>query len=1027
MTRTRHTCVSLMAMAFTILLVLTATRNPALALESSALGAREVVNPLKDADGFSAVLYDNRNGLPTSEANDIAETSDGFVWIGSYSGLIRYDGNNFERIDSTTGIASVVSLYVDSKDRLWVGTNDSGLAIMERGEFRFYTKADGLDSYSVRDICEDAQGNVLVATTKGVAMINSHMELSVIDDERVAGTYVSVLRTGKNGVTYGVTLDGAVFTIRDGKVDAFLDAEGLGIEDVISVLPDPANPTSVYVGTAQSMVYHGKLGDLKNSQTWDVSPLTSIKDLEFLGDSLWVCADNGIGAIDGDRVKMLEDVPLNNSIDHAMTDYQGNLWFTSSRQGVMKVVPNQFLDLFDRYGLSSAVVNTTCRYEGLLLLGSDSGLIAVDDAGKQTRLPLDEVRTASGKRLDHTELVKMLDGIRIRSIVRDLEGRVWFSTYGQFGLVRLDHKTATCFTVDDGMPSDRMRTVIQRSDGTMAVACTGGVVLLEDDKVKTVYNEDDGIENTEILTVVEAANGDLIAGSDGNGIYVIGQGGTKHIGIENGLASEVVMRIKHAVSRDVLWIVTSNSLAYMDADYAVTTIHGFPYPNNFDLYENSIGEIWVLSSNGIYVTPAKDLIANKSVRPVFYGAENGLPCIATANSYSELAEDGNLYIAGTTGVARVNIETPFESIDDVKMAVPFVEADGVTLYPNGKEGFVVPANTQRLTIHPFVFTYSLLNPQVSYTIDRLGQIGSTVRASDLLPVDYTNLDGGTYHFSMRLQDALGHGNKDLVVTIKKELALTEQLWFRALSAGVALCGIWGATQLTIRARTRRLLKKQEEDRQYIREMSESFARVIDMKDAYTSGHSSRVAKYTQMLTRELGYDDDTVERYYNIALLHDIGKIGIPEEVLNKPGRLDDDEYEVIKSHTVLGHDALAGISIMPEIAVGAWAHHERPDGRGYPQGLKEGEIPRVAQIIAVADAFDAMYSDRPYRKRMNFKRVVSIIKEARGTQLTSDVVDAFLRLVEKGELRHPNDHGGGSTEDINNIRTGHASEDEKE
>ena len=150
--------------------------------------------------------------------------------------------------------------------------------------------------------------------------------------------------------------------------------------------------------------------------------------------------------------------------------------------------------------------------------------------------------------------------------------------------------------------------------------------------------------------------------------------------------------------------------------------------------------------------------------------------------------------------------------------------------------------------------------------------------------------------------------------------------------------------------------------------------------------------------------------------MHDIGKVGVPDSVLNKPGKLTDEEFALIKSHTSRGYEVLENISIMPEIAVGARAHHERPDGKGYPQGLKNEEIPRVAQIIAVADCFDAMYSNRPYRSRMNFDKVVSIIREASGTQLASDVVDAFLRLVEKGEFRDPDDHGGGSTETIENI-----------
>ena len=221
----------------------------------------------------------------------------------------------------------------------------------------------------------------------------------------------------------------------------------------------------------------------------------------------------------------------------------------------------------------------------------------------------------------------------------------------------------------------------------------------------------------------------------------------------------------------------------------------------------------------------------------------------------------------------------------------------------------------------------------------------------------------------------------------------------------------------IHRKTRALEKKQQETMALVGGITEAFAKVIDMKDRYTNGHSSRVAKYTAMLARELGYDQETVEKYYRIALLHDIGKVGVPQEVLNKPGKLTDEEFEIIKSHTTKGYEALKEITIMPELAVGAQAHHERPDGKGYPSHLKGEEIPRVAQIIAVADCFDAMYSNRPYRNRMNFEKVVSIIKEVSGTQLTSDVVDAFLRLVDRGEFRAPDDHGGGSMEAIDNIR----------
>ena len=206
-------------------------------------------------------------------------------------------------------------------------------------------------------------------------------------------------------------------------------------------------------------------------------------------------------------------------------------------------------------------------------------------------------------------------------------------------------------------------------------------------------------------------------------------------------------------------------------------------------------------------------------------------------------------------------------------------------------------------------------------------------------------------------------------------------------------------------RTKKLVAKNKEQKKLIREVVEAFARVIDMKDKYTRGHSIRVAHYTAMLAKEMGRDEDTCEKYYNIALLHDIGKIGIPEEVLNKPGKLNDEEFATIKSHSALGFDTLKDISIMPELAIGAGAHHERPDGKGYPKGLKHEEIPDVARIIAVADTFDAMYSNRPYRNRMPFSKAYGIITEVSGTQLDAEVVEAFKRLVEKGFFRAPDDN----------------------
>ena len=144
------------------------------------------VDPTGLSEGFSAVLYDNSNGLPTSEANAIAETGEGFIWIGSYAGLIRYDGNTFVRMDSTGGLTSIKCLYVDSRNRLWIGTNDNGIAVMEKGNLRRWGKLDGMKSAHTRDITEGPDGTIYIATNSGISMIDSEYNLTSIEDPAIA-------------------------------------------------------------------------------------------------------------------------------------------------------------------------------------------------------------------------------------------------------------------------------------------------------------------------------------------------------------------------------------------------------------------------------------------------------------------------------------------------------------------------------------------------------------------------------------------------------------------------------------------------------------------------------------------------------------------------------------------------------------------------------------------------------------------------------------------------------------------------
>ena len=202
------------------------------------------------------------------------------------------------------------------------------------------------------------------------------------------------------------------------------------------------------------------------------------------------------------------------------------------------------------------------------------------------------------------------------------------------------------------------------------------------------------------------------------------------------------------------------------------------------------------------------------------------------------------------------------------------------------------------------------------------------------------------------------------------------------------------------AQIKKYNERHERDNEIIRESIETFTGFIDAKDTYTNGHSNRVADYTKLIAREMGIDGEELERVYFVALLHDCGKIGVPDNILRKPERLTDEEFEVIKSHTVRGGEILSRFKSLPNVEEGALYHHERYDGKGYPEGKAGEDIPLIARMICVADSFDAMNSNRVYRKKLTKEYILSEIENNKGKQFDPQIADIFLSLINSGKIK---------------------------
>ena len=217
-----------------------------------------------------------------------------------------------------------------------------------------------------------------------------------------------------------------------------------------------------------------------------------------------------------------------------------------------------------------------------------------------------------------------------------------------------------------------------------------------------------------------------------------------------------------------------------------------------------------------------------------------------------------------------------------------------------------------------------------------------------------------------------------------------------------ICVAWISCLLAmiiVKLNLKRFIEQQKRDEKALEQTMQTFVNFIEAKDPSTMGHSLRVAQYSRMIAEKMGFSDEECFRIYCIALMHDCGKIYIPDEILTKPGRLTEQEYETMKKHTVYGSEILRDFTAIDGMGTGALSHHERYDGKGYPNGIAGEDIPVIARIICASDAFDAMNSRRCYRSNLSREVIVSELQNNKGKQFDPNVVDCLMSLIESGAI----------------------------
>ncbi len=949
----------------------------------------------KKFDSYIKTVYNNTNGLPGGVANDIASTSDGILWIGTYAGLYRHNGKEFRLMNEYESIKTVRCLYVDDDGRLFVGTNDNGLSILINEEITdVLTEKNGLPSDSVRCITSASDGRYYIGTSAELAVVEINDGIRIVAKEPDV-TSALRLTADSEGHVAAVTSSGKLIILQNSKV-----TETASAYDEKFISAEFSDDGKLFAATESNKIFVFSIKDENNLQflqTINCGSMNHINSLSFYENVLFLCSDSGVGYIDykKDNSFHLIDTDLfNNSIDNMIEDYQGNLWFSSSRLGLLKMCETAFAEIYLSAGFSEAVVNTVIKFNNKIYFGTDEGLSMID--------------VESGEP-EENELTKKMKGLRIRCLMQDSKNRMWVCTYTK-GLYCMNKAgKIEAFETDT---EQQFRVLLELSDGTIAAAGKKGITFLKNGEVTKRLTKANGFENQVVLTLSELSDGTLIAGTDGGGIAIIQQQSiVKLLRRQDGLTSNVILRTVNDYNGNTptgaFYAITSNGINYVDKDFSIHPLTNFPYSNNYDMIVRQDGNIFVLGSAGIFVVTRDELLSGKKVDYILLDLRRGLLGTLTANSWNYIDEENNLYLSCDTGASVLNLDAYDKNNRSYRMQLKSVIVNGKRYLVQKDIPFVIPENSDSIEIVPEIINYSINNPYISLYMEGIDEHPNIMTQNELASVIYSNIAAGKYTFHISLLDSKGlNVIEENTYEIEKQYHIYDNWWFKVYAFFVMIMAIaWLTWYVTATIQNLRF-EKQEKELSHVREqirMSNetilSIANAVEARDKQTGRHSLRVAVYSMLIAAELGFDADELENIRQIGLLHDIGKIGVPDSILSKPKKLTEEEYNIMKTHVDIGGEILKDFTHIKNVADGAKYHHERYDGKGYNTGLKGEEIPLTARIIGLADAFDAMTSNRVYRKAISMDHVIDELKKGKGTQFDPSLVDILLGLIGSGRI----------------------------
>ena len=943
--------------------------------------------------------WTTEDGLPGMTITTVLQDKTGYMWIGTYDGLVRFDGVEFttycRSTDSRFDFASARSLCQAADGTIWIGHNDEGVtSYVPNGEINKYTMDSGLPNNKVNSVCEDLHHNIWVGTASGLCYITPEHEiispkgLVELGQETILVSELYCDTAGRVWITTGLEND--LFIYVNGIVQRYDGIKSFNNPAVRCVTQDDTG--AFWFGVDPHYAVRSKNGE---ETVFDISHDHHAGTMvnEIIQDdkgNIWFGLDSGLTILHNstyayfDKRNGLPD----EIVSKILEDKEGNIWVGFDRGGLLKISKSKFSTVPYKSSVN-VICEDTMRH--CTWLGTDSGVACYKDND-----------------FVENDVTKIAKNYRVRHIEMTADHEILICSYSNEPLIRVtaDDKI-TIWKVKDGI-ANKCRLAIKTTAGDYYVGTTSGLSIIHhEDGHITTLTRDDGFANHYIMWIYEDEKNQIWVGTNGGGVHVLkDEKIIKHYSTnesEGGLAGNVIFKILN--NNNSIWIATGTGLSRFmeetDSFVNYTSRNGIGTDSVFQMICDYTQTVWMTTNKGIFsssLAEMEEVAAGKrdKITVKYYGASDGLITSGvTSTSLSSKDSLGRVWFTLVDGFAIYDPVKSEKKNNAPKALFQQYTIDDSTYECNGSNIIVAPAD-KRLSIKFTALSFiSPENTLFSYMLE--GFENKYSEWNSARTVSYTNLKPGTYRFAVMTQNADGVISEPSYITIIKKPYIWQKLWFWIVTIILVGCIVFFVINRVIKFRIKKIEAKSEEERNFNKAIIGAFANCVDGKDEYTNGHSQRVAKYTKMLAEKLGEDPVTIDKFYNIALLHDIGKIGIPDAILQKPGKLTDDEFAVMKGHPHRGYEILKDVQIQEDLAAGAHHHHERIDGKGYPDALAGENIPWVARIIAVADTFDAMSSNRPYRKKLPEDYIIEEIKRCAGTQLDPKVVEKFLELYKEG------------------------------